>query len=83
MTDQESVQQRKAASAAGAVGNSGLGVDGDDPSVADAAGDDVGEAGDESASAGGESPPDPVTGSTDKAVGSEQAADNDDRESPS
>lgn len=35
MTDQDSVAARKAASAAGAVHNSGVGVDGDDASVAD------------------------------------------------
>jgi hypothetical protein len=72
MTNQDDIAARKAASAAGASSNSGLGVDGDDPSVAD--GNDV------DAAAGKDAAPDPVTGSSDHAVGQEQAAENEERE---
>ncbi|WP_157970520.1 hypothetical protein [Nakamurella deserti] len=46
MPDQDSVEERKAASAAGAADNSGLGVDGDDPSTVDASTDSVDPAAD-------------------------------------
>lgn len=59
MTDQNSVEAKKAASAAGAVDNSDVGVDGDDPSVADR---ETGAA-------------DPVSAETDDAVGEGQAAE--------
>lgn len=37
MPDQDEIKARKAASAAGAADNSGVGVNGDDPSAADTA----------------------------------------------
>ena len=41
MPDQDSIEARKAASARGAADNADVGVDGDDPSEADAEGDHV------------------------------------------
>lgn len=76
MVDQDSVQDRKDAAAEGASENSGIGLDGDGPSVADADGG--------SGSTDGAGPavehPDPVTGRRTNATGVDQAAENEERE---
>lgn len=86
MADQN-LQARKRAAAAGATDNSGIGIDGDGPSVADirengrsdftaktpaaTSKSDHSASSDEPAEE-----PDPVTGTTSNATGAEQAAEN-------
>jgi hypothetical protein len=81
MVDQDSVQARKNASAAGASENSGVGMDGDGASTADVAAeraDFPADAGTDRADPRAE--PDPVTGTSEHATGVERAAENEDRD---
>ncbi|HET9648020.1 MAG TPA: hypothetical protein VFP34_07290 [Microlunatus sp.] len=80
MVDQDSVQARKDASAAGAAENSGVGIDGDGASTADLAAERAApaEAGTDRAEPRAE--PDPVTGRREHATGVERAAENEDRD---